>query len=97
MLDLAVVAEQAGAVLAGPSLVTAARAAVLLADDPELLAALADGSTGFAVLDGDGAGDGRRGGRQLPGAARTAPWCSAPARSPPGSRWTPPAGSARCG
>jgi alkylation response protein AidB-like acyl-CoA dehydrogenase len=52
VLDLAVVAEQGGAVLAGPSLVTAARAAVLLADQPELLAALADGSTGFAVLDG---------------------------------------------
>jgi alkylation response protein AidB-like acyl-CoA dehydrogenase len=52
VLDLAVVAEQAGAVLAGPSLVTAARAAVLLADSPELLAQLADGSTGFAVLDG---------------------------------------------
>ncbi|MPQ98436.1 acyl-CoA dehydrogenase [Modestobacter sp. I12A-02628] len=52
VLDLAVVAEQAGAVLAGPSLVTAARAAVLLADHPDLLAALADGSRGFAVLDG---------------------------------------------
>ena len=34
LLDLAVVAEQGGAVLAGPSLVTAARAAVLLADVP---------------------------------------------------------------
>ena len=34
LLDLAVVAEQGGAVLAGPSLVTAARAAVLLADHP---------------------------------------------------------------
>jgi alkylation response protein AidB-like acyl-CoA dehydrogenase len=54
VLDLAVVAEQAGAVLAGPSLVTAARAAVLLAEVPDLLAALADGSTGFAVLDGGG-------------------------------------------
>jgi alkylation response protein AidB-like acyl-CoA dehydrogenase len=54
VLDLAVVAEQAGAVLAGPSLVTAARAAVLLADHPDLLAALADGSTAFAVLDGPG-------------------------------------------
>ena len=38
LLDLAVVAEQGGAVLAGPSLVTAARAAVLLADVPELAA-----------------------------------------------------------
>jgi alkylation response protein AidB-like acyl-CoA dehydrogenase len=52
VLDLAVVAEQGGAVLAGPSLVTAARAAVLLADEPELAAQLADGSVGFAVVDG---------------------------------------------
>ncbi len=52
VLDLAVVAEQAGAVLAGPSLVTAARAAVLLADQPELAAALADGSRSFCVVDG---------------------------------------------
>ena len=52
LLDLAVVAEQGGAVLAGPSLVTAARAAVLLADHPELAAQLADGSTAFAVVDG---------------------------------------------
>jgi alkylation response protein AidB-like acyl-CoA dehydrogenase len=54
LLDLAVVAEQGGAVLAGPSLVTAARAAVLLADHPDLAAALADGSTAFAVVDGSG-------------------------------------------
>jgi alkylation response protein AidB-like acyl-CoA dehydrogenase len=52
LLDLAVVAEQGGAVLAGPSLVTAARAAVLLGEEPELAAQLADGSAGFAVLDG---------------------------------------------
>ncbi|WP_327098892.1 acyl-CoA dehydrogenase family protein [Nocardia vinacea] len=52
ILDLAVVAEQAGRVLAGPSLVTAARAAVLLDGDTERLAALADGSTEYAVLDG---------------------------------------------
>ncbi|MGY1826279.1 acyl-CoA dehydrogenase family protein [Blastococcus sp. SYSU DS0541] len=52
LLDLAVVAEQGGAVLAAPSLVTAARAAVLLADAPDLAAQLADGSTAFAVLDG---------------------------------------------
>jgi alkylation response protein AidB-like acyl-CoA dehydrogenase len=52
LIDLAVVAEQGGAVLAAPSLVTAARAAVLLADVPELAAQLADGSTAFAVLDG---------------------------------------------
>jgi alkylation response protein AidB-like acyl-CoA dehydrogenase len=52
LLDLAVVAEQGGAVLAAPSLVTAARAAVLLSGEPELAAQLADGSTAFAVLDG---------------------------------------------
>jgi alkylation response protein AidB-like acyl-CoA dehydrogenase len=52
LLDLAVVAEQGGAVLAGPSLVTAARAAVLLADHADLAAQLADGSTAFAVVDG---------------------------------------------
>jgi alkylation response protein AidB-like acyl-CoA dehydrogenase len=52
VLDLAVVAEQGGAVLAGPSLVTAARAAVLLSDHPDLAAQLADGSVRFAVLDG---------------------------------------------
>ena len=52
VLDLAVVAEQVGAVLAGPSLVTASRAAVLLADQPELAAQLADGSAAFAVVDG---------------------------------------------
>jgi alkylation response protein AidB-like acyl-CoA dehydrogenase len=56
LLDLAVVAEQGGAVLAGPSLVTAARAAVLLADVPDLAAQLADGSAAFAVLDGPVAG-----------------------------------------
>jgi alkylation response protein AidB-like acyl-CoA dehydrogenase len=52
LLDLAVVAEQGGAVLAGPSLVTAARAAVLLAGHPELAGELADGSAAFAVVDG---------------------------------------------
>jgi len=52
VLDLAVVAEQAGRVLAGPSLVTPARVAVLLEGDDERLAALADGSVGYAVLDG---------------------------------------------
>jgi alkylation response protein AidB-like acyl-CoA dehydrogenase len=52
VLDLAVVAEQAGRVLAGPSLINPARAAVLLAGDDDRLAALAKGSTGFAVLDG---------------------------------------------
>ena len=52
VLDLAVVAEQAGRVLAGPSIVTAARAAVLLAGDDERLSALASGRTSFAVVDG---------------------------------------------
>jgi alkylation response protein AidB-like acyl-CoA dehydrogenase len=52
LLDLAVVAEQGGAVLAGPSLATAARAAVLLAGAPDLAAQLADGSAAFAVVDG---------------------------------------------
>ncbi len=52
VLDLAVVAEQAGRVLAGPSLVTSARAAVLLAGDDARLAALADGSVSYAVVDG---------------------------------------------
>jgi alkylation response protein AidB-like acyl-CoA dehydrogenase len=51
LLDLAVVAEQAGRVLAAPSLATYARAAVLLAGD-ERLAALADGSMAAAVVDG---------------------------------------------
>ncbi len=52
VLDLAVVAEQAGRVLAGPSMVSAARAAVLLAGDDARLATLADGSVGYAVVDG---------------------------------------------
>jgi alkylation response protein AidB-like acyl-CoA dehydrogenase len=52
VLDLAVVAEQGGRVLAGPSLATAARAAVLLAGDPARAASLADGSTAWAVVDG---------------------------------------------
>ncbi|GAA4129263.1 acyl-CoA dehydrogenase family protein [Nocardioides fonticola] len=54
VLDLAVVAEQAGRVLAGPSLVTAARVAVLLAGDDAGLAELASGERRFAVVD-DGA------------------------------------------
>ncbi|MCB0894949.1 MAG: acyl-CoA/acyl-ACP dehydrogenase, partial [Nocardioidaceae bacterium] len=53
VLDLAVVAEQAGRVLAGPSLVTYARAAVLLTGD-ERMAGLADGSLAVAVADGPG-------------------------------------------
>lgn len=51
VLDAAVVAEQAGRWLAAPSMVTAVRAAILLADQPELLAQLADGSVAFSVLD----------------------------------------------
>jgi alkylation response protein AidB-like acyl-CoA dehydrogenase len=53
LLDLAVVAEQAGRVLAGPSLVTAARAAELLAGDDDRLAGLADGSAAYAVVDSE--------------------------------------------
>ncbi|GAA0434032.1 acyl-CoA dehydrogenase [Actinoplanes capillaceus] len=54
VLQLAVVAEQAGRVLAGPSLVNFARAAVLLENDPDRLAGLADGSLAVAVIDDDG-------------------------------------------
>jgi hypothetical protein len=98
LLDLAVVAEQAGAVLAGPSLVTAARAAVLLAREPELAGRLADGSRAFAVLDGsvDGSAPsvdaadatvflGLDGGALVVGKGR----------SSRGGRWMPPAGSRR--
>ncbi|WP_141012642.1 acyl-CoA dehydrogenase [Nocardioides sambongensis] len=52
LLDLAVVAEQAGRVLAGPSLVTYARAAELLVGDHERLGGLVDGSLAVAVHDG---------------------------------------------
>ncbi|MGZ4474555.1 MAG: acyl-CoA dehydrogenase family protein [Nocardioides sp.] len=51
LLDLAVVAEQAGRVLAGPSLVTYARAAELLAESPTQLEALAGGGLALAVVD----------------------------------------------
>ncbi|MBJ7290409.1 acyl-CoA dehydrogenase family protein [Williamsia sp.] len=54
VLDLAVVAEQAGRVLAGPSLITYARAAVLLAGDTDRLRALAAGDLKVAVVDGGG-------------------------------------------
>jgi len=54
VLQLAVVAEQAGRVLAGPSLVSFARAAVLLEGDADRLAGLADGSLAVAVVDDDG-------------------------------------------
>ena len=55
VLDLAVVAEQAGRVLAGPSLVTGARVAVLLADDESRLQGFVDGSVQYAVVDGSAA------------------------------------------
>jgi len=51
LVDLAVVAEAAGRVLAGPSLASYARAAVLLADLPEQLAGLAGGGLRVAVVD----------------------------------------------
>ena len=51
VLDLAVVAEQAGRLLAGPSLVTFARAAVLLDGDEGRLADLAGGNLAVAVVD----------------------------------------------
>ncbi|MEV0900656.1 acyl-CoA dehydrogenase family protein [Actinoplanes sp. NPDC049802] len=54
VLHLAVVAEQAGRVLAGPSLVTFARAAVLLDGDRDRLTGLADGSLAVAVVDDSG-------------------------------------------
>lgn len=53
VLDLAVVAEQAGRVLAGPSLVTFARAAVLLDGDARL-ADVAGGELSIAVVDDSG-------------------------------------------
>jgi alkylation response protein AidB-like acyl-CoA dehydrogenase len=58
VLDAAVVAEQAGRHLAAPSMVTAVRAAKLLAGSEDLLSALADGSTSFAVVDDGVAIDG---------------------------------------
>ncbi|WP_328475173.1 acyl-CoA/acyl-ACP dehydrogenase [Actinoplanes sp. NBC_00393] len=54
VLQLAVVAEQAGRVLTGPSLVSFARAAVLLDGDADRLAGLADGSLAVAVVDDSG-------------------------------------------
>jgi alkylation response protein AidB-like acyl-CoA dehydrogenase len=52
LIDLAVVAEEAGRFLSAPSLVNAARAAVLLATDTPRLQTLVDGSVAFAVVDG---------------------------------------------
>lgn len=57
-LDAAVVAEQAGRELAAPSMITAVRAAMLLAKHEDLLGELADGSRAFAVADGRVAIDG---------------------------------------
>jgi alkylation response protein AidB-like acyl-CoA dehydrogenase len=54
VLDLAVVAEQAGRLLAGPSLVSYARAAVLLDGEASLLADLARGALAVAVIDDSG-------------------------------------------
>ena len=77
LLDLAVVAEQGGAVLAAPSLVTAARAAVLLGGHDDLLAGLADGSVAVRRAGRPGRRLGpvdRRGGRDgVPGAGRRRP------------------------
>ncbi|WP_052336980.1 acyl-CoA dehydrogenase family protein [Nocardioides alkalitolerans] len=56
LLNMALVAEQAGRQLAGPSLTTAARVAVLLADDADRLAAFSEGRLSLAVLDGPPSG-----------------------------------------
>ncbi|WP_020108113.1 acyl-CoA dehydrogenase family protein [Nocardia sp. 348MFTsu5.1] len=52
LLNMALVAEQAGRQLAGPSLATAARTAVLLEGDTERLQAISDGRLALAVIDG---------------------------------------------
>ncbi|WP_328810503.1 acyl-CoA dehydrogenase family protein [Rhodococcus sp. NBC_00294] len=54
LLNLALVAEQAGRQLAGPSLATAARVAVLLEGDDARLNAVSEGRSAIAVLDGPG-------------------------------------------
>ncbi|KJL42325.1 acyl-CoA dehydrogenase family protein [Microbacterium trichothecenolyticum] len=56
LLNLALVAEQAGYQLAGPSLASAARVAVLLEGHPDKLADVASGSLALAVVDGPGNG-----------------------------------------
>lgn len=56
LLNMALVAEQAGRYLAGPSLATAARIAVLLEGDIERLTAISEGTLAVAVLDGSPAG-----------------------------------------
>jgi alkylation response protein AidB-like acyl-CoA dehydrogenase len=52
LLNMALVAEQAGRELAGPSLATAARVAVLLEGHDDLLRDVAEGHVAFAVVDG---------------------------------------------
>ncbi|QHE70814.1 acyl-CoA dehydrogenase family protein [Rhodococcus sp. WAY2] len=52
LLDMALVAEQAGRQLAGPSLASAARIAVLLEGDTDRLRAISEGRMAVAVLDG---------------------------------------------
>lgn len=55
LLNMALVAEQAGRFLAGPSLATAARVAVLLDGDIERLSDISEGKMAVAVLDGPAA------------------------------------------
>lgn len=52
LLNMALVAEQAGRQLAGPSLATAARVTVLLEGDTERLKAIGEGRLALAVIDG---------------------------------------------
>jgi alkylation response protein AidB-like acyl-CoA dehydrogenase len=56
LLNMALVAEQAGRQLAGPSLATAARVAVLLEGDDTRLRDVSEGRTTVAVLDGSPTG-----------------------------------------
>lgn len=56
LLNMALVAEQAGRQLAAPSLATAARVAVLLEGDTDRLRAIAEGQLVVAVIDGSPAG-----------------------------------------
>ena len=58
LLNMALVAEQAGRYLAGPSLATAARVAVLLEGDEARLRDVSEGHSAIAVLDGSPAGSG---------------------------------------
>lgn len=56
LLNMALVAEQAGRQLAGPSLATAARVAVLLEGDTARLREVSEGRTAIAVVDGSPTG-----------------------------------------